>query len=131
MISFPTLAPQREFVGGLTTCLENCEELLTCNDKSLLKEHYWVACSEVDYKLLLDTSKFLLHLKYFGRYNLGLGYTARSALTHYFTELDQTANLTAERTCGPVYLLAFRLSGCELHSLFLQQKLGLFNRLYV
>ncbi len=39
-------------------------------------------------------------------------------------------NFTAERTVGPVYLLGLRLSGCNLHSHFLQGRLGIFNRFY-
>ena len=84
---------------------------------------------ESDYLQLRDFHTFDLHLKFFGRDNLSLGYTAWSALTHYYCELDQTASL-GDRATEVVYLVGLRLEANRLHDWFLNSQLGLFNRLY-
>jgi hypothetical protein len=71
-----------------------------------------------------------LHISFFKRANLSLGFTAWSALTHYFCELDSLGDLNADRTCGQVVLLGLRLNAVKLHDRFLGGGLGTFNRLY-
>ena len=128
-MELPKTELQAEFCTGLTPVEDHYQDLLETSDRALTKELYWVALGEADYLQLRDLHTFDLHLKYFARNNLSLGYTAWSALVHYFCELDQTATL-GDRAVETVFVVGLRLEANKLHDWFLNSKLGLFNRLY-